>query len=102
MKSQLVLQFVAASAQEFDGLIALEEQLILTLPPTSEVDGHDFGCGEFNIFVLTDQPREAFDTAQALVRQRHPQCEFKAAYREMGRDEYVILSPPGLRVFTVT
>ena len=29
------------------------------LPPHSEVDGHDFGSGEFNIFILTISQRKA-------------------------------------------
>jgi hypothetical protein len=54
MNYQLVLQFRAESVQEFGELVVLEDLLIEKLPEDSEVDGHDFGCGEFNIFILTD------------------------------------------------
>jgi hypothetical protein len=98
---QLVLQFQAMGPPEFDELVSLEEELIRGLSAIAEVDGHDFGAGEFNIFVLTDQPRVSFDAAQALIRQWQPRCELKAAYREMDKDEFVILWPPGLAEFTV-
>ena len=31
------------------------------------VDGHDFGSGEMNIFVHTDNPKSAFEKIKALV-----------------------------------
>jgi hypothetical protein len=98
---QLVLQFSAMSPQEFDAVVALEEELIRGLPQIAEVDGHDFGAGEFNIFVLTDRPTEAFDVAKILIQRQRPQQQLRAAYRDMAKDEFVILWPPGLREFTV-
>jgi len=58
MKFQLVLQFRATDMLKFDELVALEEVLTRNLSPASDVDGHDFGAGEFNIFVRTDHPVE--------------------------------------------
>lgn len=101
MKFQLVLQFPAEGIKQFDELVAVEENLIQNLPPASEVDGHDFGSGEFNIFVLTDQPREAFDAARKLIKKSPFQNELRAAYRERGKDEYVILWPEHLQEFRV-
>lgn len=98
---QLILQFSATSPQEFDAVVALEEELMRSLPPIAEVDGHDFGVCEFNIFVLTDRPTEAFDVAKVLIQQRQPQQQLRAAYRDMAKEEFVILWPPGLREFTV-
>jgi hypothetical protein len=100
MKYQLVLQFAAEGMNQFDKLVALGEELIQNLPPTSEVDGHDFGSGEFNIFILTDQPREAFDAARKLIKGFF-QNQLRAAYRERGTDEYVILWPEHLEEFRV-
>ena len=101
MKFQLVLQFPAAGMRQFDGLVALEEDLIQNLPPTSEVDGHDFGSGEFNIFVFTDHPRDTFDAARKLINKSPFQHELRAAYRERGKEEYVILWPEHLEEFRV-
>ena len=101
MKYQLVLQFRASSTEDFDDLVALEELLIEKLPPQSEVDGHDFGADEFNIFILTDHPKETFHASEMLIQRQHPRQQLKAAYREVGKDEFVILWPPNLREFTL-
>jgi hypothetical protein len=99
MKYQLVLQFRAKRTQDFDELIVLEDLLIENLLATSEVDGHDFGSDEFNIFVLTNQPRESFREAEKIIEQHHPRQQLKAAYRELGKEEFVILWPPNLQEF---
>lgn len=101
MKFQLVLQFAAAEKSVFDELVALEEVLVEELPPTCEVDGHDFGSGEFNIFILTDKPKETFDAALTVVNKSAFWDELKAAYREQGKDDYVILWPAHLERFRV-
>ena len=67
MKYQLVLQFAAASMEDFDRLVALEDKLIGELEDLATVDGHDFGLGTFNIFILTDDPAESFAKAQRIV-----------------------------------
>jgi hypothetical protein len=101
MKFQLVLQFAVTENSELDELVALEEVLIQNLPPTCEVDGHDFGSGEFNIFVFTDWPREIFDAARQLIMKSAFQKQLRAAYREHGKDDYVILWPEHLEEFSV-
>jgi len=101
MRYQLVLQFRAESVQEFDELIVLEDLLIENLPGNSEVDGHDFGSGEFNIFILTDQPKESFDAVEKTIEHYHPPQTLKAAYRELGQDNFVALWPPSLREFKI-
>jgi hypothetical protein len=101
MKYQLVLQFRAEGTQDFDELVVLEDLLIENLPSTSGVDGHDFGSNEFNIFVLTNQPRETFRVAEKIIQQYHPQQQLKAAYRELGKDEFVVLWPPNLQAFKI-
>jgi hypothetical protein len=99
MKYQLVLQFEAESLQEFDELAVLENLLIENLPSHSKVDGHDFGSGEFNIFILTDQPRESFHASEKTIEQYRSLQIFKAAYRELGRNNFVSLWPPNLQEF---
>jgi hypothetical protein len=101
MRFQLVLQFPAAEISQFHELVALEQKLIKNLGPASEVDGHDFGSGEFNIFVFTDQPRETFDAARKLIENGAFPKELRAAYRERGKAEYVILWPEHLEEFRV-
>jgi hypothetical protein len=101
MKYQLVLQFQAESVQEFDELVALENLLVETLPLHSEVDGHDFGSGEFNIFILTDLPKESFHAAEKTLQRYRPPQTLKAAYRELGQNNFVILWPPTLQQFKI-
>jgi hypothetical protein len=60
MKYQLVLQFFGDSLQDYDALVALEDRLIEALESAHVVDGHDFGSGEMNIFVHTNDPIAAF------------------------------------------
>ena len=94
MKYQLVLQFQAESVHEFDELVVLEDLLVETLPLDSEVDGHDFGSREFNIFILTDQPEQAFHAAKQTIQQHRVPQNLKATYRELGQNSFVILWPP--------
>ena len=101
MKYQLVLQFEASTTEDFNDLVALEEVLIEKLPPGAEVDGHDFGVDEFNIFVLTNHPKETFSVSETIIQKRHPRQQLKAAYRQLDKEEFVILWPPNLREFRV-
>lgn len=84
MRYQLVLQFRAGSAADFDKLAVLEDLLIENLPSTWEVDGHDSGRDEFNVFILTEQPEECFQAAEKIIRQYYPSQQLKAVYRELG------------------
>jgi hypothetical protein len=101
VRFQLILQFSAMRSQEFDALVALEEELMRSLSQIAEVDGHDCGAGEFNIFLRTDVPKEAFNVAKILIQHLRPKQQLRAAYRDMAKDELVILWPPGLRKVTV-
>ena len=67
MKYQLVLQFAVDSMEDFDRLVALEDGLIEELDEAAVVDGHDFGSGQFNIFILTDGPMPVFGKAHGIV-----------------------------------
>ena len=102
MKYQLVLQFEAASIADFDQFIALEDLLTATLSRKCRVDGHDCGEGEFNIFIFTDDPKGAFEEASKVLQDHTQTSGYKAAYREMTSDGYVIVWPPTLDRFTIT
>ena len=84
MKYQLLLQFQAESMKDFDELVVHDYLLNENLPPHSEVDGYDFGSGEFNIFILNDQPTQSLRAAEKTIGHYHPQQTLKAAYRELG------------------
>ena len=100
MRYHLVLQFEANTMDDFDQLVILEDKLIEELGSVATVDGHDFGSGEFNIFVLTDEPPTAFSAAHRVVI-NHGVQNVMRAYRELVAHDYVILWPPSLTEFTV-
>ncbi len=101
MKYELVLQFVTASTEDLTRLVALEDRLIRELDELAIVDGHDFGLGEFNIFILTDHPAESFDKAQRVMADQGVSNDMRSAYRQQDREDYVILWPSSLKEFKV-
>jgi hypothetical protein len=101
MRYQLILQLPAFSAEDYDEMIELEEIIIGHLANLGCVDGHDAGSGEMNIFILTDSPKAAFDRIGQMPAIRNVMPDLKAAYREIGKDDFTILHPIGLTRFTI-
>ena len=87
--------------EDFDRLVALEDRLIEELGDVATVDGHDFGSGTFNIFVLTDDPAAVFGKAHGIVINQGVPNVMRSAYREMDGENYVILWPSSLTEFSV-
>jgi hypothetical protein len=56
--------------EDFDDLVALEDLLIEELADGGEVDGHDVGSDEVNLFIHTDSPRETFNALQPILKSR--------------------------------
>jgi hypothetical protein len=102
MQYQLVVQFQANSREDFDRLVSFEQSLTKSLSGSATVDGHDFGSGEFNIFVLTDSPSSTFERVRKEFGGMGEREDMRAAYRELGGEDYIILWPPGLKEFTVS
>ena len=67
MDFQLVLQFRGDSLDDFDVMVALEEELMEELGDSADVDGHDVGSGETNIFIFTSDPTGTFDRAKPVL-----------------------------------
>ena len=80
MQYILVLQWPASSRADYDALIEMEDQLHGAVGSDGTVDGHDFGSGEMNIFVFTDEPVETFAAAQAELGRDSRWSEVQAAY----------------------
>jgi hypothetical protein len=100
---QLVLQFPCNSMEEFDAVVKLEDILIAELSGSpAEVDGHDSGSGEANIFIFTSHPRETFERAHAVVsRASYLPSVLRAAYRRLDEEVYTVLWPLGETRFVV-
>jgi hypothetical protein len=102
MKYQLVLQWaVPFPIENLDDLVALEDLLIEELADGGEVDGHDVGSGEVNIFIHTDSPMETFNVLQPILKSRTLLHHTRAAYRDLDEDQYTVLWPVGLKSFSV-
>lgn len=102
MKYLLILQWPTSSISDYDSMVEVEDQLIDQLPDDSEVDGHDFGAGEANIFIRTNTPERIFLSIQELLAKRGLLVHVRAAFREVGKDEYKIIWPKGLKEFAVS
>jgi hypothetical protein len=99
----LVLQWAAGAEADYDALIEMESTLERSMPAAhGDVDGHDYGSGEMNLFICTDEPLLAFEDARAALREDPRWRDVRAAYRPADGDRYVILWPATLQQFEVT
>ena len=97
MKYQLALQFPANSIADYDAMIALEDDLSEALGASAEVDGHDCGPGEMNIFVYSDEPEKTFERIRPVVAARGLVEQLVAAYRERTGEKYTVIWPVGFK-----
>src|SRR5262245_66211694 len=67
MRFQLVLQWPASSIEGYVTLVEIEEVLINGLTAGSEVDGHDAGFDQVNIFIRTDYPERTFEGDRSVL-----------------------------------
>lgn len=101
MQYQLVIQFLENSDNGLNKLFEIEEYLNEELT-CAEVDGHDIGSGQMNIFILTDSPIETFKQAKNILKKRNSFLSgIKIAYRDIGRNKFILLWPKGLENFDV-
>ena len=92
MKYQLVIQFPIKEDFDFDAVLELETRLTFELSEQHTVDGHDFGAGEINIFVKTDNPESAYEKIFDMIVGQLA-SNLRVAYRSMESEEYVWLHP---------
>ena len=101
MKYQLVLQLPASSIKDYDEMIELEDAIIEGIDNLGDVDGHDAGSGEMNIFILTDEPQQAFERIRPMLEMRDLMHKLKAAYRKIGENDFTIIYPSDLTHFAI-
>jgi hypothetical protein len=99
---QLVLQWVSPDIPTFDELIAFEDSVIVLLGETGEVDGHDVGSAEANIFLETDDPRECWSILSHALRSEAMIASVSVGYRRHDEEQFVPLWPESLLSFSVT
>lgn len=93
MNYQLVLQIRGESLADFDAMMNLEKQLYLDLNGIAEVDGHDMGCDEINVFILTSDPLTTFEQSKAALTRLELLHNVKAAYRLVLQDSFITIWP---------
>ena len=102
MDYQLVLQFKGKTILDFDALVTLEQNLQRVVEPIAEVDGHDIGSGEINIFVFTADPVVTFERAKMLLSDASLLDKVGSAYRDLQSDKYTVIWPESsAEVFTI-
>lgn len=67
MRYQLVLQFRGDTLDDLDEIVELEDSLVDQLPKSAEVDGHDVGSDEVNIFIHTSEPIGTFAAIRPIL-----------------------------------
>ena len=98
---QLVFQLPFSSTGDYDAMVSLEGRIARELGALGDVDGHDAGTGQMNVFVHTGRPEAAFErVARALWPGGLPPG-LKVAFRPLDGDAYTVLHPPGEVDFVV-
>ena len=97
----LISQLPGCSTKDLDELIEFEDAVIDCIGALGIADGHEFGSGERNIFVVTDQPESAYRCIKSVFESKRVMTDLKVAYRKAEGWEYKILYPPRLQDFTV-
>ena len=98
MNYQLVMQFplTNASADDFDRLLMIENELELVLRGSHQVTGHDIGPSELNIFIHTNDPNEAFEQAKNALTKKEL-ATILVAFKDIKDEKYSVLWPEHYR-----
>ena len=76
-------------------MIAVEDQLNEALGDSADVDGHDMGSGERNIFIFTPDPERTFLQAKPVLERARSLQSVTAAYRAVEGERYTVIWPEG-------
>ena len=87
MKFQFILQWPALSIKDYDSLIEIEDLLIQKLAKRTQVDGHDAGSGEMNIFLFTNDPEATFKEVKGILGKHPSWPSVRIAYRNVSQGE---------------
>ena len=101
MQHILVLQWLGSTEADFEALVEIEDVLESRFGEAGSIDGHDFGSGEMNIFIQTDQPSQAFAKATKILSDWPAWADVRVAFREINGETYEVLWPPDLTDFSV-
>ncbi|MGL6028367.1 MAG: hypothetical protein ACRC0B_01855 [Legionella sp.] len=101
MKYQLVIQFPEEICGDLDWIAYLEEIIDQSLID-AELDGHDIGSGEVNIFIETNAPINSFEIVKKILNEQAISLKkTKAGYRDFDSNQYIPVWPEDLVEFNV-
>jgi hypothetical protein len=95
MKYQLVLQFSGDKEEDLDAIVDLEEQLADALGEDADMDGHDIGSGQTNLFIFTSDPSATFQAAKPILQKAMMLKSLTAAFRDVDGEDYTVIWPSG-------
>jgi hypothetical protein len=101
MTFTLVLQWPGTSEEDYNTLLETGEKLEAAPDGCSDVDGHDFGAGEMNIFVRANDPNLAFSQVRSLLSESENWKYIRAAYRATDGETYTVIWPLSTSGFPV-
>jgi hypothetical protein len=87
---------------DYDEMVSIEDLLIERLSKRCEVDGHDFGSNETNIFVHAADPHGAFEEIRTILFGHRLWADTRIAYRKIDGDKYTAIWPAGTETFIVS
>jgi hypothetical protein len=90
---QLVLQFKPWGSTQLVELVDLEKQLIEALDGVADIDGHDVGSNEANIFILCSDPAVVFPGCVPFVTKAGLLPILSAAHRPCDGERYTRIWP---------
>lgn len=93
MDYQLVIKFWRKSLADESFLATIESDLKNALGDSVELEGHDVGPKEINLFMLTAEPRIAFRKARDILEQRGITNGVSAAFRLNGGEQFTSIWP---------
>jgi hypothetical protein len=97
----MVLQWETDLRFDLDFVVQIENLVIDVLGDSADVDGHDFGSSEANIFVFTNDPRATFSQVLPVLQSLNIYDELRAAYRHSAGSDFTVLHPATLHSFKV-
>ena len=92
MQSQLVLKF-RRPALDAAGVAALEGHLRETLADSVELDGHNEGVRDIDLFIITEDPASTFRRCKPVLEQLQLLDRVVAAHRFVGGLQFKVIWP---------
>lgn len=93
MDYQLVIRFWRKSLQSEAFLETIEHELEKALGSSAVPDGYDVAEKAINLFVLTDDPRQAFRRAKDVIERLGVTHGVSAAFRLVGGARFTSIWP---------